>query len=395
MPAQDRGRLCYRLGRVLYLSGGSLQAAIDYMNRGSPLSGEDAAEGYGLLVEAYLKLPGRDVDAALRVNQKLIDVCDDDAIVARAKVKRGELLLEKGQRAEALKVLDGISRRAPSELQWQARALQARCCQEDGLYSRAALLWRELLAEPVVVLGGRGRVLYMLGSCLELDDPPQTAKAREAFEEATRCGGEEAQAAALRLADSLLGGSHPEAALPHFQFALENVTTTYSNSLIGLDAARELFEHGCAVYRQRHHFLSLQLLAQAYRKIAATGVAEERQAQAAEELGKYLRDKARTTAKPAEVAALLGKAREQFRKAAQAYEASAQALGQSDHLQRLAQCRLSGAGPGLRGGGGAVQAADARRRAGAGPGGGVVRPGQGTASAGRKGHGAGVVSQVH
>ena len=82
---------------------------------------------------------------------------------------------------------------------------------------------RNYYPEPSVVPGGKGRILYMLGICHEQAEPAETTLAPEAFEEAMAFGGEEAQAAALRLADSMLGSDRPYTALPHLQFALETV----------------------------------------------------------------------------------------------------------------------------------------------------------------------------
>ena len=109
MPAADRKRLYYRLGRVVYLGGGELQRAIAYLNRGGPLGSDDAFEGYGLLVKPYLQLPNPDIDTAFRANQKQIDLSDDEAAMATARLQRAELLLKKEFDSEALKALDNLS----------------------------------------------------------------------------------------------------------------------------------------------------------------------------------------------------------------------------------------------------------------------------------------------
>src|SRR5205823_11921177 len=83
--------------------------------------------GYGMLVQAYLKLPRPDIDAALAANYKQIELLESDEALGQAWLLRGELQLKKDQRQEALKTLANINAKAPRALRLPARLLQVRC----------------------------------------------------------------------------------------------------------------------------------------------------------------------------------------------------------------------------------------------------------------------------
>src|SRR5262249_8754235 len=157
------------------------------------------------------------------------------------------------QRGEAIKMLRLIGPAAPRHVRLKARHLQAECCQEEGRWSEAVPLWKELLVEPTAVPGGKAHIHYALGLCLSHVEPPAHAKAAADWQHAAQLGGENGQAAALRLAELSLRGPEPRTALPWFGRALEKVPAArdYQNLLISLDQARELFEMGCRVYRER------------------------------------------------------------------------------------------------------------------------------------------------
>src|SRR5262249_22693105 len=85
-PADDRPRLDYRLGKLLYQSGGDLRRAIEYLARVPAAAMDDPADGYDMLAQAYLRLPAPDVEAALQANQKQIEYVDDEAVLGPARV---------------------------------------------------------------------------------------------------------------------------------------------------------------------------------------------------------------------------------------------------------------------------------------------------------------------
>src|SRR5262249_49197036 len=152
----DRPGLDFRLGQLV-LRQGDLPRAIHLLARSvdqQPL--DQRAGGYALLVQAYLALPRPDIDAALDANQRQSDLLEDDDLLGRCWLQRGELLVAKGARAEALKTLERIGSKARRELRLQARLLQTQCCEAEGLWNRAIGLWLELMPDAAHVPGGQG-----------------------------------------------------------------------------------------------------------------------------------------------------------------------------------------------------------------------------------------------
>ena len=82
-----------------------------------------------------------------------------------------------------------------------ARLLQARCCEEEGLWGRAIPFWQELLEDAPQVDGGQARIDYALGMCFTKMQPPNEAEAVRAWAEAAQLGGPAGQAAGLRLGE--------------------------------------------------------------------------------------------------------------------------------------------------------------------------------------------------
>src|SRR5262249_23574406 len=140
VPEADQARLHYRLGQA-YFHSGDLARAIEMLGRSVATGADNPAEGYGLLVQAHLEQTRPDREAALRATRKLLDNSNDEGLSAPARPQRGELLLRPGLRGEALKVLERIGPTTPRALRSQARCLLARCCQDEGLWAKAAPLW--------------------------------------------------------------------------------------------------------------------------------------------------------------------------------------------------------------------------------------------------------------
>ncbi|HEX9373194.1 MAG TPA: tetratricopeptide repeat protein, partial [Roseiflexaceae bacterium] len=269
---------------------------------------------------------------------------ESESAAAPAWLLRAELLLRTGLRAEALKVLRGIGSGAPREVRLQARYLQARTSQEERQFAQAIPLWKELLADPAKVPGGKGYILYALGLCHSAAEPPEDGAATVAWREAVQLGGPEGQAAALRLAELCLLGKERATALDWFARALEKVRTAkdYQNPILPLDQARELFETGCRAYREGQEHEQAEKLAGLYRKIALPGLAEERLAQAAEAHAAALIARARQSVGP-EASTLAEQARALYRKAGDGYKLSAAgrtAAERALRLRRGAECYL-------------------------------------------------------
>jgi tetratricopeptide (TPR) repeat protein len=343
VPQSDLARLHYHLGKLLYQSGGELARVIGYLARGVAKGADDPAEGYGMLAQAYLRRQPPDIDAALLANQKQLETTDDEAVMGQARLRRAELLLHKGRRPDALNVLRYIGPHAPPLVRTKARYLQARCAQEEGLYAQAVPLWKELLAEPGAVPGGKAHIYYALGLCHAGAEPRDDARAEAAWQQAAQLGGPDGQAAALRLAELALHGK-PADALGWFARALARVQKAgdYQNPLLPLDAARALFEAGCRVYREGQDHERALKLAELYRKLALPGVAEEQLAEAAEARADALTRKAGQGVDPV-AASERDQALALYRQAAEAYEQAAEGRLPAEkavRLRRGAACYL-------------------------------------------------------
>jgi tetratricopeptide (TPR) repeat protein len=324
VPTVDLPRLQYRMGRLLLLRAGELPRAIDYLNRSIAQGAEDPGAGYGLLMTAYLNLQPPDLDGALKANQKQLEATASEEATAPVRLRRAEILFNKGLRLEAIKVLERIGPTTPPGVRYAARFLQARCCLEEELWNKAVPLWKEVLTNPLEPPANRAHILFVLGQCNRKLDPPDDAGAAVAWQEAVQAGGDEGQAASLSLGELRLTGSNPAAALDDFARALENVKTAgdYHNSLIDLVRVRQLLEQGCRTYREIGDYERAQRLAELYKKLAEPGLAQERYAEISEAWAKDLQEQA-LTAGTAGAGALEDQARQRFCQAAAAYEQAA------------------------------------------------------------------------
>jgi predicted negative regulator of RcsB-dependent stress response len=341
VPAADRARLKYLLGKLAYLNGTNMPRAIDLLSQSLPGGADNAAEGYAMLVQAHLRKTPPDLDAALDANRGLLEVCDDDAMLTQARLLQGELLLKKGQRLDAIKAFEAIGAKAPAEIRFKARFLQAKASMEEGMWGKAIVWWKEVLARPdVVIPGGKARIFYNLGVCyVNFETPAHDKEAMAAWRDAQLHGGEEAQAAALRLADmNLRYGGDPGQTIEFFKEALEKVfaAADYQNSLVDLRQASDMLERACQDFDKQgdpEHFL---VAAELYKKLAPPGAAEQTIGQAAEARGRELLKQAEES--PDKRGALAVQALDALQKAALAYEQAAEVRQPGERLDTLWRC---------------------------------------------------------
>ncbi len=286
----------FRLGCTLYQQGKDSKRGLDLMARSVDKGADRPAQGYGLLVAAYLGLPKPNLEAALAASQKQLELTDDRNVqeMASARLTRGDLLLRKEQRQEALKELERIGPTAPRALRLKARLLQARVCEEEGLWNRVIPVWKELLKDADVVTGGKARVLYALGLAYLNGDPARPDQAMASWEEALALGGNDGEAAGIRLGEMRLyagDSSGIQAALAIWTKVLTKVNnpSEYKIQTLDLTRAREIFENACRYFLEKQDYERTRQLADLYKKIAPPGVAEERVAQAAEGLARVER----------------------------------------------------------------------------------------------------------
>lgn len=345
VPAGDRVSLMYRHGVSLYLTGADRARVIDYLSRSVEHVADDRAEGYGMLAQAYLSLPTPDVQAALKSNEKQLALpVVNDALLAPARLLRGELLLKVGQRAEARKMLARIGANSAPVIYARSRYLLARCYQEDKAWEEAARLWEEVLADRKYGPANAGEVLYDLGICYRRLE--RTDDAAQVWETAVQSAGDAGRAAALRLADLRAEEGDREAALALFNQALQDVKRPeeYQNTLIPLSEARALLEAACRAYRDAGDFEGGRQMAQTYARLAAPGLAELVIAQLTEALARVELDRAAKAGDPQAEAA-----RARYREAGAGYAAAAElqtdGIQQAAWLRRAAECYLQGRDP--------------------------------------------------
>jgi tetratricopeptide (TPR) repeat protein len=349
IPEGDRQRLTYRLARSWLHTGENTQRVIEAMT--AAIAGaDDRAEAYDLLSRAYLSLPQPDLQGALLANKKLLDLPTvKEEILAPARLLRGQLLLQLQQPGEARDVLAFVKPPAPAALVRQARYLRAQSFQEEEQWDEAAAQWKTLLTERGLEAGEQGRYLYQLGVCHrhleELDE------ATRAWEQAmVKPSGEDAQAAAISLAELRLLGPNPQGALAAFEQAVHNVKKPedWQNPLFDLTRVREVFERGCLVYHVTGRYDQSMQLALLYEKLAAPGASANLFAQAAEAEARVKRDEAAKEKVEVTRHLLAEVAHGLFRQAARKFEASAAALApaeQGERLWRAASCYLHGEDP--------------------------------------------------
>jgi hypothetical protein len=348
LPEECQAKLAYRLGKTYFMVQIEPQRVIDLLSRTMGAAADDAFEGYGLLAQAYLRLPKPDVRAALDATLKQLASLPetDEPKLAQPRLLCGELYRRLDQPEEARKVLARIGPDAPPDVLFQARYLRARTLQDGAFWQEAAQVWEELKDDPRVAHVGVGRVQYLLGFCYRKLDKP--AQAEKAWEVAMKNGGEEGQAAALGLAELRLRGNSAAAALEAFDVAAQDVNspTDYQNSLLGLNDARTVFEAGCRAYLQSNNYEAALHLAHLYERIALSGVAQELAGQAADAWGRLLLDQAKRASNNASARKDEEEGRKHLRHAGAAFETAAGAAKtpetQADLLWRSAKDYLDG-----------------------------------------------------
>ncbi len=324
VPASDRPQLWFRLGQALYVTKGNLRHACDYLSRGLPQGAENPVEGYGLLAKANLELTPPELEAALRANEQQLQMTTDEAILLPARLLRADLLVRLKQYDDALQVLDRIGPAAPEAIRRKALYLKAVACVYEGQWSKAAVLWQELLQAPDVVPDGQREILYTLGNCYRHASPPATAKAIQAWQKAQQAGGAYGQAAAIRLAEVYLatpGAPQFATAAQCLQQATVGLSPAqpFANPLVKLDDLRELVESAIHLAHDHDAFGEAQQFTEVYQKISPPGTVDEKLAESSVIWAKELEAKA-SHVSATDATILKQQARDQWARAAQAYE---------------------------------------------------------------------------
>jgi tetratricopeptide (TPR) repeat protein len=170
--------------------------------------------------------------------------------------------------------------------------------------------------------------------CYLQGDPADPDAALSSWLEAVTLGGEEAQAASLRIGEMRLVND-PRATHKAWANALAKVQkpSDYRNAYIELEKLRGLFETACRQLLESQEYQTTEQLAELYKKVALPGRSEIQLAQATESQARQLQDKKETTSQ----------ANPLFIKAAKAYEEVASLRTdqeQGEYLWRSAACYL-------------------------------------------------------
>jgi len=346
VPDEDAPALLYRLGVSLYENGIDPERALELIATSVSRGTDQPARGYALLVQGYLHMPRPNLEAALAANQKQLQFAETDKEILEARLLGGELLMRLGKPHEALEVLQPIGSKAPQEARIRARLLQTECCQRDNRYAEAIRYWKDLLANAAEVPGGKARILYHLGLCYCQSETPNLALAHTMWKQAVDLGGEEGQAAGLRLGELHLFGPDPDPSegLADLTAALAKVHSAkeYQNKLVGLIRLREIFETAWSQFQQKRDYPRAEQLAELYKKVAVRGLAEERLAQSLYIRAKELEAKAAKEQGP-QTDDWRKLAQTSFLKAGAAYElaANARPIGQQAPVLELSAACFS------------------------------------------------------
>src|SRR5262249_6740092 len=157
-----------------------------------------------------------------------------------ARLRLGQLQLRLNQVKEGRQVLAKIGPDAPPEQFLAARALLAESFEATEEWDQAARNWEQARQDPKLTPAEKARPLYRLGRCYAQDQ--RIKEAVGAWEQALALGGDEAQAAALRLAELKLDADARADAVEALAAALKPVAgpDDYRNTLVPLQDARQI-----------------------------------------------------------------------------------------------------------------------------------------------------------
>jgi len=303
---------------------------------------DDRAEALTMIYQSYLRMKPPNVMEALKVNRELREKVPQlgEDVLGPAKLAGAKLLVQLNQREEARKTLEKITQEAPPATLSEKHMLLAGLYQDEHKWEAAAALWRTVLEEKRVPLTEAGGVLYNLGVCCRQLE--QDGAAAHAWSECLRRGqGEEAQAAALALAELRLHETNPEKGVAMLAEAVAKLRKAddWKNSLMDLAHVRELFEEAITIYRKSERFDHAVRSAELYERVAAPPSAQVRRAELNTEWARLVQKRADSAKDEAERKKEESTADALLRQAAEAHAEAAQLI--SDKNDREEQQWLS------------------------------------------------------
>jgi tetratricopeptide (TPR) repeat protein len=346
LSGDDAGRMQYRLAKVSFYIKDDPKHVVALL-KASKDQADDRAEALTLLTQAYLRVDN--LKAALETNRELREKVPQigEEVLGPAKLAGAKLLLRLSQQEEARKTLEKINDQAPPVILNEAHMLLAGLYQEEHKWSQAAELWKAVLNEKRVPLTEPGGVLYNLGVCCRQLD--QSSRAAEAWIDCMRrTEGEEAQAAALDLADLRLHEGKLEKAVEMLAKGVARIRKAddWKNSLMELPRVRDLFVKAVDTSRQANRFDLAVQTAELYERVAIPPKAQVLRAERTAEWANFTRERGRKAEEPAAHKKDEATARQLFRQAAEAHAEAAKILTKKskkdDHLWLSAVCSFDG-----------------------------------------------------
>ncbi len=343
----DKSALDYRHGYALLQYQKDVPWAMELMMTTIEAEADQKLAAYRMLLETQLKQAKPNLDAALALSGRVVDLIPDSdpESAAKARFQRSDLFIKKGQRQEAMQELSRISPKASHGLRIKARLLQAQCHEEEGDWSLALGIWQEIFKDSANVDGGKARVLYAIGWCHHQIKPPNPNETIRVWAEAAKVPGPEGQAAGLNLGELRLslGDAQADDAIADWKRALESVNTPaeYKNSYLPLEQVTEMFKRGLNHFQEINDPQKAQAIAELYRRIASGGVVEKLFAEVMERNAQEMLKKHKL--QPTKQR--LDDAQAHFRQAGLAFEqaASAQSVTErSPLLWRAIDCYIAG-----------------------------------------------------
>jgi hypothetical protein len=321
VPESDKPKLDYRLAKVMLLIGGDASQAISLLEKAA--DADDAVEGYGLLAQAYARLSPPDLDRALKAAKQHLDRAlrtNDARLQASARYRVGELDLKLKNEKDGRAMLMRVGQEAPPEQFYAARVLLAESFEQSQEWTRASSNWDQARQNPKLAGAEKAKICYHLARCRQLNQEPN---AGIVYDEAVNLGGDEGQAASLRLAEMKLD-TDPAAAIAALATALQSIhgLEDYRNPLVSADEVRPLVEKAIQVAKDKSDWDLARKAVEVYGKVAAAGKDDELSAQLFDAQGHALAEKAKTEP-PEQAAATTEQAKDLYRQAAAAYERAA------------------------------------------------------------------------
>jgi hypothetical protein len=349
LAGEDANRTHYRLAKLRFYRRDNPAQVIEQLKTYLD-DADDRAEALTLIYQSYLRMTPPKLEEALKVNRELREKVPQlgEDVLGPAKLAGAKLLLQLDRRDEARKTLEKINEQAPPGTLSEKNMLLAGLYQEEHKWEAAAALWRAVLEEKRAPLTEPGGVLYNLGVCCRQLE--QYGPAAEAWSDGRllRSPGEEAQAAALALAELRLHEANPEKGVAMLAKAVAKVRKPddWKNSLMDLANVQQLFEQALTIYREAERFDLAVRTAELYERVAAPPNGQVRRAELNTAWARSVQGRARAAKDEATRKKEESTADALLRQAAEAHTEAAKLISKTadrdEHLWLSAVCSYEG-----------------------------------------------------